>query len=272
MMLRDGLKESRNLIAIKLIMDPLVTPQQVVEYAHRMGISTPLNPVPSLAIGSSEVTMWDMVPAFSVFPNGGIRKEPFYITKIADRNGNIKFEKNRTNQEEVLSPQTAYIMTSMLQTVVDHGTGVGARLRGFSRPAGGKTGTSNNNTDNWFIGFIPQMTCGVWIGYDDKTKIGGGRGEVGATTALPIWADFMIAATQGMPVKDFPMPPGIYTATICIDSGKLARADCPHQATDVFTEATLPKEECTFNHKANRPTTETQDRFRLESKPKKGRF
>ncbi len=272
MTLRDGLKESRNLIAIKLILDPLVTPQQVAEYAHRMGINTPLNPVPSLAIGSSEVTMWDMVPAFSVFPNGGVRKEPFYITKIVDRYGNLKYEQTHTEQEEVLSPQTSYIMTNMLQTVVDHGTGFGARALGFMRPAGGKTGTSNDNTDNWFIGFVPQLTCGVWIGYDDKTKIGGGRGEVGATTALPIWANFMITATSGMPIKYFPMPPGIYTATICLDSGKLARPDCPNQVTDIFTDATLPKEECDLNHKSYRPAKNGEDRFRLDPAGKKERF
>jgi penicillin-binding protein 1A len=274
MTLRDGLKDSRNLIAIKLIMDPLVTPQQVAEYAHKMGISTPLNPVPSLAIGSSEVTMWDMVPAFSAFPNGGIRKAPYYITKILDRNGNIKFERSHNDQEEVLSPQTAYIITSMLQTVVDHGTGAGARARGFTRPAGGKTGTSNNNTDNWFIGFTPQITCGVWFGFDDKTKIGIGKGEVGATTALPVWTEFMKAATANMPEKDFPVPPGIYTATICLDSGKLARENCPRTTTDLFTESTLPKEECGLNHKGDNSSKEEERRFRLDdqSRNKKDRF
>ncbi len=274
MTLREALKDSRNLVAIKLLMDPLVTAQQVAEYARRMGISTPLNPVPSLAIGSSEVTMWDMVPAFSVFPNGGIRKEPFFINKIIDRNGNLKYERTRTEQEEVLSPQTAYIVTNMLQTVVDHGTGAGARLRGFMRPAGGKTGTSNSNTDNWFIGFTPQITCGVWVGFDDKTKIGIGRGEVGATTALPVWAEFMKAASNNLPVKDFPVPPGIYTTTVCVESGNLASENCPRVATDIFTQATLPHEECTLSHRGSRLTRETQERFRMDDRGrnKKERF
>jgi penicillin-binding protein 1A len=274
MTLRDGLKDSRNLIAIKLLMDPLVTPQQVVEYAHRMGIKSQLNPVPSLAIGSSEVTMWDMVPAFSVFPNGGVRKEPYYITKILDRNGNVKYERTHTDQEEVLSPQTAYVMTNMLETVVNNGTGAGARLRGFTRPAGGKTGTSNNNTDNWFMGFVPQITCGVWIGFDDKTKIGIGKGEVGATTALPVWTEFMKVATANMPEKDFPVPPGIYTATICLDSGLLARADCPRTTTDIFTDTTLPKTECNLDHKSSRTSKERDERFRLDDKgqARKDRF
>ena len=274
MTLRDGLKDSRNLIAIKLMMDPLVTPQQVVQYAHHMGIKSQLNPVPSLAIGSSEVTMWDMVPAFSVFPNGGIRKEPFYITKILDRFGNVKYERTRTDQDEVLSPQTAYVMTNMLETVVNNGTGAGARMRGFTRPASGKTGTSNNNTDNWFLGFVPQITCGVWIGFDDKTKIGIGKGEVGATTALPVWTEFMKVATAGLPEKDFSVPPGIYTATICLDSGLLARADCPRTTTDIFTDATLPKTECNLDHKSSRSSQERDDRFRMDDKgkTKKDRF
>lgn len=274
MTLRDGLKDSRNLISIKLIMDPLVTPQQVIEYARRMGIKSKLMAVPSLAIGSSEVTMWEMVPAFSVFPNGGVRKEPFYINKILDRNGNIKYERNRTDQEEVLAPQTAYIITNMLQTVVDHGTGYGARLRGFVRPAGGKTGTTNSNTDNWFIGFTPQITCGVWLGYDDKTKIGIGKGEVGATTALPVWTEFMLAASNGLPVIDFPVPPGIYTATICLDSGLLARGDCPRTATDIFTDNTLPKSECDLNHRRMRTSRDNEKRFRLDDggKTRRERF
>jgi penicillin-binding protein 1A len=272
MTLRDGLKDSRNLIAIKLMMDPLVTPQQTAEYARRMGISTPLSPVPSLAIGSSEVTLWDLVPAYSIFPNGGIRKEPFFITKILDRYGNLVLEKTRREQEEVLSPQTAYVMTDMLETVVNRGTGAGARARGFARPAGGKTGTSNNNTDNWFIGFVPQLTCGVWIGFDDKTKIGIGRGEVGSTTALPVWTEFMKAATADMPIRDFPIPPGIYSATVCLESGLLARENCERVATDIFTQTTLPKDECRLNHQGKRYSKEDQKRFRIDEGRKRERF
>jgi penicillin-binding protein 1A len=204
-----------------------------------------------------------------VYPNGGVRKEPFFINKILDRNGNLKFEKTRIEQEEVLSPQTAYIMTNMLQTVVDHGTGYGARARGFMRPAGGKTGTANNNTDNWFIGFTPQITCGVWVGFDDKTKIGIGKGEVGATTALPVWAEFMKIAAADLPSRDFPVPPGIYTATICLESGKLALENCGRITTDIFTDASIPKEECDMNHMGSRYSKENQKRFRIDDQDKK---
>jgi penicillin-binding protein 1A len=138
-------------------------------------------------------------------------------------------------------------MTNMLQSVVDYGTGAGARRIGFSRPAAGKTGTSNDNTDNWFVGFIPQITCGVWIGFDDKTKIGIGKGEVGATTALPVWTQFMMAATKDIPIRDFPVPPGIFTATICLDSRELASPKCRRTATDIFTETTFPRHECSIH-------------------------
>ncbi len=268
MTLRNGLRASRNLISIKVMMDPLVTPRQVVEYARRMGITTRLNPVPALAIGSADVYMWEMVPAFSIFPNGGILKKPFYITKIVDRNGYVKYEKTKADQEEVLSEQTAYIMTNLLETVVNHGTGVGARLRGFKRPAGGKTGTTNDFTDNWFIGFIPQITCGVWIGFDDKIKIGTTRGEVGASTALPVWTQFMKAVTDSIPAREFPMPPGIYTTTICLDSGELARVECARTVTDIFTDETLPKSECRLDHKASDTVKENEKRFRIDEKKK----
>ena len=274
MTIRNGLRASRNLVAIKLMMDPLVTPQQVADYAHRMGITSYLNPVPSLAIGSSEVTMWDMVPAFSIFPNGGILRKPFYITKTVDRNGFVVYEKMKADQEEVLSEQTTFIVTNLLETVVNHGTGIGARLRGFKRPAGGKTGTTNGFTDNWFIGFIPQLTCGVWIGFDDKTKIGTTRGEVGASTALPVWTAFMKAVTDTIPFKEFPVPPGIYTTTVCLSSGELAKAECPKTVTDIFTDETLPKTECRLDHRSSRTQQDNQKRFRIDDKKKgeKNRF
>lgn len=272
MSLRDALRVSRNLIAIKLMMNPLVTPQQVVSYARRMGIRSELNPVPSLAIGSSEVTIWEMATAFSIFPNGGIRKEPFFITKILDRYGNIIEHREKADQEEVLSPQTTYIMTNLLETVINAGTGYGARRLGFKRPAAGKTGTTNSFTDNWFNGFTPQLTTTVWVGYDDKTTIGTERGEVGATTALPIWTEFMKAACADLPPKNFPVPAGIYTATICLESGKLATDRCSRIITDIFTEATLPRSHCNLKHLADGSKREKEGRFKVEEKKKRKRF
>jgi penicillin-binding protein 1A len=272
MTLRDALKESRNLIAIKLMMEPTVTAEQVIKYAQQLGIRTKLTPVPSLAIGSCEVTLWDMATVFSVFPNGGIRREPYYITKIVDRYGNILEQRNKVDQEEVLSPQTAYIMTNLMQTVINSGTGYPARQLGFARPAAGKTGTTNEHTDNWFIGFTPQITTAVWVGYDDKTTIGIWKGEVGATTALPIWTEYMKAACADLPSDDFVVPPGIYTASICLESGKLASPRCSRVVTDVFTEKTLPKSQCDLKHYGDSSERDKEGRFKSDDDRGKKRF
>lgn len=238
--LRRALAKSINVVSAKLIQK--VTPQQTIFFATHMGINTPLNPYPSLALGTSEVTLWDMVQAFSVFPNGGIKVQPRYILEITDRYGKVLEENQYSKREEVLSAQTAYIMTTMLQSVITEGTGYGARARGFTRPAGGKTGTTDNCMDNWFLGFTPQITAGVWIGYDDKIVIG--KNVTGAHTALPVWTDFMIKAHEDIPVEDFRIPPGIYFRTVCLETGLLATDRCPRVITDVFTEETLPDQAC----------------------------
>jgi len=265
--LREALARSINVISAKLIQK--VTPQQTIFFASHMGISTPLSPYPSLALGTSEVTLWDMVSAFSVFPNGGIKVEPKYILKITDRYGKVLEEKKFSRREEVLSAQTAYIMTTMLQSVVNRGTGYGARARGFTRPAGGKTGTSDNCMDNWFVGFTPQITAGVWMGYDDKTIIG--ENVTGAHTALPVWTDFMITAHENLPVEYFKVPPGIYFKTACLESGLLATDRCPTIVTDVFTQQTLPEGVCDLHPSDGVPDTTTRVLFKVrEQIPQKG--
>ena len=273
MTLRDGLRRSRNLIAIKLIMNPLVTPQQVISYAKRMGINSPLQPYPTLAIGGAgDVTMWEMATAYSVFPNGGVKKIPWFIKEIRDRNGNILEHRDKADQEEVLSPQTAYIMVNMMESVVDNGTGIGVRRMGFKNPAGGKTGTTNDFTNNWFDGYTVQMTTCVWVGYSDYTQIGIDKGEVGATTALPIWAEYMIAAHADLPIKDFAVPAGIHTATICLDSGKLATPRCSRVVTDIFTDATLPRTQCPLKHSGDSSKREEEERFKVQENKKQNRF
>jgi len=273
MTLREGLRRSRNLIAIKLIMNPLVTPQQVISYARRMGITSELQPYPTLAIGGAgDVTMWELARAFSIYPNGGIKKDPFYITEIRDRNGNILEHREKADQEEVLSPQTAYVMTNMMESVINNGTGIGARHMGFRHPAGGKTGTTNDFTNNWFNGFTTQLTTSVWVGYSDYTQIGIDRGEVGATTSLPIWTEFMIDACADFPMKEFPVPAGIYTATICLDSGNLATERCSRVVTDIFTDATLPKTKCNLKHLGDSSKREEEGRFKVEDNTGNKRF
>jgi penicillin-binding protein 1A len=265
--LREGLMRSINMVSAKLVQK--VTPHQVAFYATSLGLKTRINPVPSLALGTSEVTLLQLTDAYSIFPNHGIRIKPRFINKITDRLGNV-LEENSVKKEEVLSAQTAYVITSMLQTVVDHGTGFGARKRGFSRPAGGKTGTTDMCTDNWFIGFTPQITTGVWIGFDDKTPVG--DNITGAHTALPVWADFMMFAHQDLLEEDFEIPEGIYFRTVCVESGELATDKCHKVITDVFTDKTLPQGYCHIHPGEPLPTSLDDVKFKVvEKKPPKKR-
>jgi penicillin-binding protein 1A len=265
--LRQALAKSINVVAAKLIQK--VTPAQTIFYASHLGIKTPLSPYPSLALGTSEVTLLDMVSALSVFPNQGIRVEPRYILKITDRYGNVLEENNTSKKEEVLSAQTSYIMTTMLESVINEGTGAGARAKGFYRPAGGKTGTTDNCTDNWFTGFTPQITAGVWVGYDDKTEIG--ERSTGALNALPVWTDFMMKAHDTLKVEDFEVPPGIVFKTVCLESGLLATDKCPRIITDVFTEETVPKEYCDLHRSKGLPDTSGVKLFKVREQEQKKR-
>jgi penicillin-binding protein 1A len=242
MTLRKGLEMSRNLIAIKLLLK--ITPEQAIFYAHKMGISDPLEPVASLAIGTGVVKPLDMVSAYTVFPNGGIHVPPRYILRITDRYGNVLEDNSNIQKEEVLSAQTAYIMVSMMQSVMDgeKGTGRGARWRGFTRPAGGKTGTSDNFCDNWFIGYTPQITAGVWVGFDEKTSIG--KNQTGAVNALPIWVEIMKTAHENLPVLDFERPDGIEEAIVCLESGKLATDRCVEVVKEIFRTEDVPVVTC----------------------------
>ena len=244
MTIREGLKLSRNMIAIKLLLK--IRPELAVFYAQQMGITSSLRPVPSLAIGTSEVHLDEITSAYTVFPNGGIRIQPRAILKIVDRYGNILEDNSAIKKEEVLNEQTAYIMVNMLQSVLEPGgTGAGTRYRGFTRPAGGKTGTSDNFCDTWFIGFTPQITTGVWMGFDDKTSIG--YNMTGAVNALPVWTQIMLTAHRDLPQEDFSVPAGIVTADVCEETGKLATVHCPRVMREVFTEATAPTDSCTVH-------------------------
>lgn len=240
MTIRDGFRLSRNLVAVSLLQQ--VTSDQVIFYAKRFGISTDVPNVPSIAIGANEVKLHDIVSAYTVFPNGGIHVAPHMVTKIVDRYGNVLEEMVTPAKEEALSAASAYIMVDMMKTVVDHGTGRGARWRGFSRPAGGKTGTTNNYTDNWFVGYTPQITCGVWVGFDDKTSIG--RRQYGGTNALPVWTEFMKAAHDTLPVMDFGIPDNIMFANVCLESGALATNLCHDVRYEVFTSRSIPIDIC----------------------------
>jgi penicillin-binding protein 1A len=237
--LRYALKHSINLPTIRLCME--VGPEAVARYAREMGISTPLKPVYSLALGSCEVKLIDMVEAYATLANQGIRMAPYAIERIEDQNGRV-LEKHETRSREVLSPETAYVVTNMLESVLVNGTGWAARAWGFDHPAAGKTGTTNDCTDAWFIGYTPRVVCGAWVGFDDRRTLG--NGMTGAVAALPIWTEFMKAAHAGLPREPFRRPAGVVVRRICATTGALAAPKCPEVLDEVFVEGTEPVREC----------------------------
>src|SRR6202140_857205 len=197
--LRRALAQSRNIPALKLASK--VGIKTVIEYAERFGITAKLPPYLPVALGSAEITLLEQTSAYSVFPNDGVRVTPRYITKVTDYEGRV-LEEDFPDVKDVISERTARIMTSMLREVVLHGTGIAAAKLPF--PVAGKTGTTNDFTDAWFVGFTPTMTCGVWVGFDEKKSLG--AKETGAHAALPIWMNFMTAAMAGKDPGDFQAP------------------------------------------------------------------
>ena len=198
--LRRALAQSRNIPALKLA-DSLGI-RTVIDYAHRFGITSSIPPYLPVALGAVEITPIEQASAFSVFPNDGVHVMPRYITKVTDYEGRT-LEENFPDVKDVIGARTARIMTSMLREVVLHGTAIAAA--GLKYPLAGKTGTTNNFTDAWFVGFSPSITCGVWIGYDEKKFLG--AKETGARAALPIWMDFMKTALAGKDTGDFQPTP-----------------------------------------------------------------
>lgn len=237
--LRYALQQSINIPAIKLLRK--VGTSLVASYARRMGIRSPIGQNLSMALGSSEVTLTELTSAYGVLANRGIRNDPLFVLKVEDRNGNV-LEKNAPRPVEVLSEGTASVMTSMLQSVVDHGTGYPARVAGFLNPAAGKTGTMDDYMDAWFVGYTPSLSCGCWVGYDEKKTIG--PGMTGARAALPMWTEFMIGATRGRPVEDFPVPAGTISRLVCAETGMLATDACSNVTNEIFTEGSEPAEYC----------------------------
>jgi penicillin-binding protein 1A len=200
--LRRALAQSRNIPALKLAAK--VGIKNVIDYADRFGITAKLPPYLPVALGAAEITLMEQTSAYSVFPNDGVRVIPRYITRVTDYEGRV-LEEDYPDVKDVVSARTARIMTAMLREVVLHGTGVAAAKMPF--PVAGKTGTTNDFTDAWFVGFSPSMTCGVWIGYDEKKSLG--SKETGAHAALPIWMNFMNAAMAGKDPGEFEAPPEV---------------------------------------------------------------
>jgi penicillin-binding protein 1A len=216
--LRRALAQSRNIPALKLANK--VGIKTVIDYAQRFGITAKLPPYLPVALGSAEITLNEQTSAYSVFPNDGVKVTPRYITRVTDYEGRV-LEEDFPEVKDVITERTARIMTSMLREVVLHGTAIAAAKLPF--PVAGKTGTTNDFTDAWFVGFTPSMTCGVWVGYDEKKSLG--AKETGAHAALPIWMNFMTVAMAGKDAGDFePLPASVHSVAQKVDTPDTAPA------------------------------------------------
>ena len=241
---REGLRKSMNLISVRMVQQDIAPAEQVKQTAKRMGINTDIRAVDAIALGTSEVYPIEMVSAYSALANKGVYSKPFAITKIEDRYGNI-IKEYYPERKEVLSEETAYLMTSLMQTVMDRGTGGSARWKyKFNRPAAGKTGTTQGWSDAWFVGFTPQIAAGGWFGVDDF-QVPLGPGQDGSKAALPAWAKFMKAAhdTLDLPLEKFEKPSGIKDKKICTVTKKLPLPACPIEQ-EIFKGGTEPTQKC----------------------------
>jgi penicillin-binding protein 1A len=231
--LRKALTQSRNIVTIKILRD--IGVDYVIKYARKLGLSGEFNHDLTLGLGTCGLSLLNLVKAYSSFSAQGICVEPIFITRILDRDGNI-MEENHPLLSSTISPQTAYIMTTLLQSVVEEGTG--RRVRALKRPCAGKTGTTDDVRDAWFIGFTPQLVTGVWVGFDDLRPLG--KHETGAVAASPIWLEFMQTVLQGEPIHSFKVPDGIVFVKINPETGYFPIQKEEKTIFECFKEGTLP--------------------------------
>jgi membrane carboxypeptidase/penicillin-binding protein len=233
--LRQALAYSNNVITVKLL-EAIGVPY-FVDFARKLGLSLQPQNGLSLALGSEEVTLNDLVLAYTPLANGGSRPEARLIIRIYDRN-------RRTWTEipaavtPVLSPATAFVTTQMLKDVMIYGTAKGLKKFNLERPSAGKTGTTDDYRDAWFIGYTPQLITGIWVGYDKPRP--GGKGFTGGTAAAPIWGRFMRPALASRPIVDFPKPDAVVSVSIDPATGCLATPDSPVKRDEFFIEGTQP--------------------------------
>ncbi len=252
-LLRKALAKSRNLVTIKILQD--IGVDYAIEYANKLGIESSLSRDLSIALGSSGISLLELLRAYSVFANQGYLIDPVFILKVVDRNGNV-LEEITPERKKVIEKSTAYIMTNLLEGVVKHGTGW--RAKALKRPAAGKTGTTNNLFDAWFVGYTPEYITGVWVGLDEEAPMG--AGETGSRAASPIWLGFMQRALEGKPVKVFEAPEGIVFAKIDADTGLLPVPESKNVVFECFKEGTEPTE---FTKRPDE-ARETEDLFKKD--------
>jgi len=254
---REALARSINNATIHLFLD--VGVNRVIEFAHDLGIRSPLGHNPSLALGSTEVSLLELTAAYTTIAAAGQRTPPLFVTRVLDRDGKVLLENLSlgdissdedeahpaaqpadSTPTQAITPEQAFLLTSLLRATIEESYGTGHKAAALGRPLAGKTGTTDDQKDAWFIGFSPDVATGVWVGHDEKEVLG--DKETGARAALPIWIDFMQFALADKPVRDFPVPQGIVFARVSKTTGLLADAGDPSSFFQPFAEGTEPSE------------------------------
>ncbi len=232
-LVRRALARSMNLPTINIVRK--IGVDRVIEYARKLGIESEMGPNLSLALGSTGVSLLELTNVYAVFANGGNRIAPVFVLRVEDRDGNV-LEEAASTAEPVLSPDTAYLATSLLETVVNAGTATS--IKALGRPVAGKTGTTNDLRDAWFMGFTRDFITGVWVGYDQERPLG--KRETGGRAAAPIWLDFMTRAQKDLPIRGFEAPEGIVFAKIDAKTGLLPAPDSQKIIFECFKDGTVP--------------------------------
>ncbi len=262
MTMRRAFYKSKNLPAVEVGLKYGL--ENVVATARHFGFERNVPAVPSLALGSADVTLLEMVSAYTAFPNGGTRAEPYFVERVRDKGGRTLY-RHEAKRSEALRPEAAWIVTSMLRDVNIRGTAAAVWASGFRHPSGGKTGTTNDFSDAWFVGFTKSYTLGVWIGIDDHSSMG--PGHTGSSDAVPLWIDLMSFAMRGRPYQDFPRPGGVVSVSLCPLSGLRAQGFCPPPIDDYAIAGQEP-DFCSPGQHVSKPNV-GRDAVREHDVPKK---
>jgi membrane carboxypeptidase/penicillin-binding protein len=245
--LEFALEESLNSATSRLA--EAVGLDRIRDMGEKLGIPD-LPAYPSIVLGGVEVSPMQLASMYAILANEGMEVQPYAVTAVVDQQGKV-IEGHELKAQQVLSPELAYMIDFMLEQVINHGTGYAARKAGFTRPAAGKTGTTNDSKDAWFAGFTPNLLAVVWTGFDQKEALG----LTGAEASLPAWTDFMKAATASRPELDFSVPADIVVAKVDPLTGYLASPYCPVTTEGAFPKDLAPTQMCPFHTSSTSNTT-----------------